>query len=276
MFAVIFLPNFRLQMALRWRGEWRAQPAAIVDEKGAVLELNDRARAVGVARGMAGPQALALLPPAHAQERTVQAALLEIAGSLSPEIEETAGGRATLDLRSAKVRDWTAWGAEIVRRFAALELQARVGAGPNPDLASLAARRAESVLVVQSPAAFLAQLAVSEIEPPPHLLAVLHDWGIHTLGQLTSLPRGDFADRLGPDADQLWQRAAGQTQRLLRLMRPVEEFAETFDFEQGIETTEPLLFLLRRFVDQLTLRLDGVHRVAAATRATAKQRAGNE
>ena len=285
MFAVIFLPNFRLQAALRWRGELRAQPVAIVDGqsgKGTILELNERAAAAGVARGMAGPQALArcpgiaLLPLAREQERTVQAMLLEVAGSLSRDIEETADGWATLDLRSAKMRDWPAWGEDIVRRFTALELQARIGVGPNPDLASLAARRAENVLVVQTPAAFLSQLAVSEIEPPPHLLAVLHDWGIHTLGQLTSLPRGDFADRLGPDADRLWQRAAGQTQRLLRLVRPVEEFAETFDFEQEIETTEPLLFLLRRFVDQLALRLDGAHRVAAEMRLTLPLENGSE
>jgi protein ImuB len=218
---------------------------------------------------MPSPQALArcpalvLLPRATAQERTVQAALLEIAGSLSPEVEATADGWATIDLRMAKVADWSTWGDAIVRRLAALELQGRVGVGPNPDLAYLAARRAEPLLVVHSPAAFLAQLALAEIEPPPHLLALLHDWGIHTLGQLTSLPRGELADRLGPDADRLWQRAAGQTSRLLRLVRPVEEFVEAFDFEHEIATTEPLLFLLRRFVDQLALRLDGAHRVAA-------------
>jgi protein ImuB len=119
------------------------------------------------------------------------------------------------------------------------------------------------VLLVQSPSVFLSQLAVTEIEPSTHLLTVLQEWGIHTLGQLTSLPRGDLADRVGPEADWLWQRAAGGTHRLLRLVRPPEEFAESFDFEQGIETLEPLLFILRRFIDQLLLRLDGVHRVAA-------------
>ncbi len=272
MFAVILLPEFRLQSALRMRAELRAQPVAVVDErthKGLVLELNAAAASSGVTVGMPSPQALArcaevvLLPRALAQEQAVQAALLEIACSLSPEVESTADGWATIDLRMAKVTDWSAWGAQTVQRLAALSLSGRVGVGPNPDLAYLAARRAEPVLVVHSPAAFLAQLAVSEIEPPPHLLALLHDWGIHTLGQLTSLPRGDLADRLGPEADRLWQRAAGQTRRLLRLVRPVEEFVEAFDFEHEIETSEPLLFLLRRFVDQLVLRLEGVHRVAA-------------
>lgn len=272
MFAVLLLPAFYLQAALRLRTELRGAPVAIVDErggKGAILERNAEAQSAGVAAGMAGVQALArcpaltLLPRLREQERVAQAALLQVAGALSPEVEATAEGVGTVDLRTVKIGDWPAWGKRIVAQLAALHLQVRVGVGPNPDLAFLAARQAGPVLVVQSPAAFLAQLAVAEIEPPPHLLAVLHDWGIHTLGQLTSLPRGELADRLGPDADRLWQRAAGQTERLLRLVRPAENFAETFDFEHEIETVEPLFFMLRRFLDQLALRLGAVHRVAA-------------
>jgi protein ImuB len=94
------------------------------------------------------------------------------------------------------------------------------------------------------------------------LLAVLGDWGIHNLAQLTSLPRGELMDRLGPDAARLWERAAGQTERPLRPVRPVEEFVEAFDFEREVETVEPLLFMLRRLLDQLAVRLGNVHRVA--------------
>lgn len=272
MFAVLLLPQFRLQAALRLRDELRCVPVAIVDErhgKGAILELNTPAAQAGVAAGMASVQALArcpilvLQPPSVAQECIAQAALIEIASSLSPDIEATADGYCTVDMRTVPVGDWQVWGRCIVETLDSLCLQVRVGVGPNPDLAFLAARRAEPVLVVQTPAAFLAQLAVAEIDPPPDLLAVLRDWGIHNLGQLTSLPRGELADRLGPEADRLWQRAAGQTQRLLRLVRPTDELAETFDFEQEIETVEPLLFMLRRFLDQLGHRLAAVHRVAA-------------
>ena len=36
--------------------------------------------------------------------------------------------------------------------------------------------------------------------------------------------------------------------RLLKLVPPPESFAETFEFENEIETIEPLLFMLRRFL----------------------------
>src|SRR5829696_7248029 len=210
MFAVLLLPNFRLQAALRSRQELRKQPVAVTDhETGAVLEFTPAAEAQGVRTGLPGVQALArcpkliLLPRAFAAESTVRNALLEAGASLSPSIEATADGCCTVDLRGARINDWPRWCDEVMAHLTALELQAQVGVAPNPDLAFLAARKAATSLVVQVPALFLAQLAVSEIDPLPNLQALLHDWGIHTLGQLTSLPRGELAARLGPDAERL-------------------------------------------------------------------------
>lgn len=51
-------------------------------------------------------------------------------------------------------------------------------------------------------------------------------------------------------------------ERPLLLVRAAEEFAEAFDFEREVETVEPLLFIVRRFLDQLAARLGNVHRVA--------------
>lgn len=269
--AVILLPNFRLQAVLRFREELGAGPVAVTDEtdtKGQVLEVNEAAARAGVAPGLTSPQAMArctklrLLPRSPAQEAATQAVLLEMAGTLSPEVEATAPGYVTVDLRGARKTDWMAMGARVVEEVAALRLTARVGVGGNPDLAFLAARHARPVLVVQTPAAFLANLAIHELEPSPEMLAVLREWGVHNLGQLTSLPRGELMDRLGPEAARLWERAAGRTGRPLRLVRPVEEFGEAFDFEHEVDSAEPLLFLLRRFLDDLTVRLARVYRVA--------------
>jgi protein ImuB len=94
------------------------------------------------------------------------------------------------------------------------------------------------------------------------ILAILHKWGIHTLGQFAALDKEQVGARLGPEAVRMWERANGQSNRLLKLVRPPESFEESFEFENEIETAEPLLFMLRRFLEQLSLRLRAIYLVA--------------
>ena len=94
------------------------------------------------------------------------------------------------------------------------------------------------------------------------ILGILHKWGIHTLGQLAALDKEELRARLGPEAVRLWERATGQANRLLKFVLPPESFDESFEFEHEIETAEPLLFMLRRFLEQLALRLGAIYLVA--------------
>src|SRR5215467_12506672 len=94
------------------------------------------------------------------------------------------------------------------------------------------------------------------------VFAILHKWGIHTVGQLAALNKEQLGVRLGPEAIRLWERANGQSGRLLKLVRPPESFEESFEFESEIETAEPLLFILRRFLEQLAIQLSGIYLVA--------------
>src|SRR5947208_6150251 len=100
------------------------------------------------------------------------------------------------------------------------------------------------------------QMEVQEI------FAILHKWGIHTLGQLARLDKEQLGARLGPEAIRMWERANGQSNRVLKLVRPPESFEESFEFEHEIETAEPLLFMLRRFLEQLAVRLSAIYLVA--------------
>lgn len=95
-----------------------------------------------------------------------------------------------------------------------------------------------------------------------HIIGILHKWGVHTLGQLAALDKEQVSLRLGPEAVRMWERANGQATRLLKLVQPPESFAESFEFENEIETIEPLLFMLRRFLQQLGLRLGALYLVA--------------
>jgi len=272
-FAALFLPQFSLQSVLRFREELRERPAALVDGsstgKGRVIELTAAAEAVGVTRGMTSPQALArcadltLLIRSPDQEKTVMGILLETAFTLAPGVEETAPGICTVDLHGAKIPDPERWTENVAARLAALRLNAKIGVAESPNLALLAARTANPALVVRDSMAFLAARPLDELSPSPALLRILHDWGIRDLGALTRLPASDVTARLGLEAGRMWEQAAGKSNRLLRYVRPPEIFEEFFEFEHEIETVEPLLFLLRRFLEQLTLRLQAVYRVAA-------------
>ena len=92
---------------------------------------------------------------------------------------------------------------------------------------------------------------------------LLHRWGMHTLGAFAALPRDQVVARLGGEAAKLWDRAAGRADRPLRLVRASEIFAEAMELEHEVETLEPLLFILRRFLEQLAARLAAAYRVAA-------------
>lgn len=93
------------------------------------------------------------------------------------------------------------------------------------------------------------------------ILTILHKWGIHTLGQFAALNREQLGARLGPEVIRMWERANGQSDRMLKLIRPPESFEESFEFENEIETAEPLLFMLRRFLEQFAIQLSGIYLV---------------
>ncbi len=98
------------------------------------------------------------------------------------------------------------------------------------------------------------------------ILEILHKWGIHTLGQLVALDKEDLAARLGSEAVGMWERANGQSNRPLKLVRQPVSFEESFEFENEIETAQPLLFMLRRFLQQLSFRLSAIYLVAKELR----------
>jgi protein ImuB len=124
-------------------------------------------------------------------------------------------------------------------------------------------RSARFVLEVQDERGFLSPLPLSLVDPPPDLAAILTGWGIRTLGALTALPKPEVGRRLGQAGIELWERAAGETDRPIEPCAPDATFAAALELEHEVETLEPLLFILRRLVDRLALQLTQADLVAA-------------
>src|SRR5260370_7352637 len=74
-------------------------------------------------------------------------------------------------------------------------------------------------------------------------IAILHKWGIHTLGQLAALDKEELRNRLGNDAVRLWERANGTATRLLKFVQPPETFDESFELDHHTQPPQPLLFI---------------------------------
>jgi protein ImuB len=262
--------------------------------KAHILQLTAAALKAGAQPGMSVSQARArcrdLLVRARSRvaEESAQAILLECAWSVSSFVENTAPGLVTIELRDSvssasgfSVREETqsflAFAepdvpqtpelTPIARRVHAhlgrLHFASQVGFGTTPDLAFLAAGNqsdGEDYRVFAS-GDDLAETSLCTLGLPEAMFEILQRWGIHTIGGFTALGRGDLVRRLGVEAGNYFDMATGRIDRALHCTQPAETFQECVEFEHEIETLEPLLFFLRRMVDQLLLRLGSIYRV---------------
>ncbi|PTX97520.1 hypothetical protein DB346_21240 [Verrucomicrobia bacterium LW23] len=283
-FAVLLVPEFRLQAVLRHSPLRPGVAAALVDRqerKAVVAECNAAARAAGVSAGLVQTQAMARCPnllvlsgnPVH--ERLAQEALMHAGEAFSPFVESTAPGVVTVELPPE--REWREadFMESAVRPLLSVGLGVCIGVAATPDLAAVAARNPRPgslppagyrVTLIEDADAFLAPLPVAKLQPGLELLAVLDLWGIRTIGQLRALPREEACQRLGPEAVRLWKLAEGGEVRPLKLVRPRELFAEKEELEYAVETLEALLFLLRRLLEKIAGRLAAAWMVAGRMR----------
>jgi protein ImuB len=278
MFAVIFIPNFSLQAVLRHEPELRGRAVALVDpglSKPVIVQLSAAARDCGVCEGLTASQATArcgeLLIKSRVlvQEASATEVLLQTAYAFSPNIENTGPGICTLELKRLPFRSNAAaveqWAWKIVEVMAQFNVEAKLGLAETPELALLAAKgAADPVLVLHSRE--VDSFPISALEPAPEILNILQRWGIRTVGELLGLGRDAVSERLGPAAMELFNRVSPDSPRPLKLVAPAAEFTEQMEFENEIETAEPLLFVLRRFTEQLSRRLELIYLVVAELR----------
>jgi protein ImuB len=244
--------------------------AALLDSDGIhVIELNKVAEDFGIQPGMSTSQALAraselvLYKRSPANEEHLQDTLLQLVYHYSPFIENSAPGIYTLDLRGKRIRKHSLWLRELLAQLRSIGLTAQAGVGLNPEIALQAAKIADPILEILEDGNQLQSLELETLAPSPFLLDILKTWGVRTLGALTRLPREEIGERLGLEALSLWDRAAGRSTKMLRLVQPPETFEESIDFEQPLETLEPLFFILRRFLERLTLRVESIYLLIA-------------
>jgi protein ImuB len=283
-YAVLLAPEFRLQAALRHSPQLREKAVALLEIQGAkprVREVNLPARTCHVQPGMTPTQAVARCPELHlvngnaGHERSAQETLLQTAESLSPFLESTQPGVVAAELPPERIFREEDLIGKLVVPLKALGLEIRIGIAGTPDLALLAARFADPVNIVTATASFLAPLPIAALQPSEELATVLESWGIRTIGQFVALPSAQVWERLGPEAIRFGKQAMGGRSRPLKLVKSQEFFAEEADLEHPVEMLEPLLFLLRRFLEQITARLAQAYLVVGKLRLVLRFETGS-
>ena len=268
-FAVIWVPHFSILAILRNELALVGLPVALISGEGRKAVVVDVSSEIThIMPGLPVPLAVARCPGLQLRECDIAAEIeakgiiLAAAFTLSPRVESTAHDCCTVDLQGADPERTEAEMHRQVLELRSLGLPIRIGAGETPLLARYAAQRADPVLIVKDRADFLRPLPLAFAEPTPAHAAVLHGWGIKTLGELTALPKGEIGDRLGPTGAALWERAKGESPRVLRLVEPSRSFAVAWGYEPPVESLEPLLFKLRRFAERIALELRSAGLVA--------------
>ena len=271
MYAVVHIADFALQ-ALR-RDPMEVRPVALIEAgpgaraKALLVALNSAARAARVELGMTAAQGqarcgeLLILDRSPVAEQKAREQLIKLAADITPDFEDTSLGTVTLDLSSAGCGQGWELGWEIVEELAETSIRARVGIALTPDLALMVAKCADpvrSIIGGNGNDDFIRHLPIDSLEPSADTAMVLTLWGISTVGDFMALPQAEVADRLGPDALDLWERASGKTTRLLRLLRPPADYSQSTGFDYEIESLEPLLFTLRRLLETVCARLKSV------------------
>lgn len=294
MYAAVLIPYFPLQAILRLHEEFRARPFAVLDSENRILQMTAVARESFVEPGMTPTQAMArcqkitLRARSPLQEASAQKALLQCASAFSPFLESTAPGLCTINLRglsefAAASHDELplelsdrahGWARRVIDRAGGLQLRAQIGLASDPDVARLAAEQAAPVLFVHRVEDFLSAVPLRAAGLPEHLLQIISRWGLKNIAELRALGRPELASRFGAEILEFLDRVAPPRIRPLTWITPEAEFTEGMELEKEIESLEPLLFILRRFLDQLARRLESVYLVAQEIKLTLQLSSG--
>ncbi|MDX1582789.1 MAG: DNA polymerase Y family protein [Thermoanaerobaculia bacterium] len=281
--ACFHIPLFSLAARLRSEPELRGEALAIVEGSGSrayVAVASKRARKLGIRSGMTLPQARAILPRLVARSRdsecehSAQEALLEVAESLSPRVEDAEDGVVFLDLegleglyrpdgkrsgREGKALPWEhAFASEAFRVAETAGLPVWIGIASSK-LAARVASESPRTPVIVSPGEetrFLAELPLERLDPEIEIATTLSRWGLSSIGDLAKLPEAEIATRLGEAGRRLHLAARGVDSRPIIPRVPPPQFREGTELEWPLVALEPFLFVARAALERLSQRME--------------------
>jgi protein ImuB len=268
--ACFHVPMFPLAARLRSEPDLIQEAVAIVEGNGNnahVTAATRRARKKGIHPGLSLPQARSILPKLIARgrdaacERTAQEALLEVAETFSPRVEDAGEGVAYVDVSGT---ERIFGGSEVehakaaITAIEAIGLPARVGIAASKLASRIAAELPQSPTIVApgEEASFLAPLPLVRLSPELEAADMLQRFGLTSIGDLARLPENEIASRLGEIGRDLHFAARGIDPRPLIPRALPPEFREGMELEWPLVSLEPFLFIANAALDRLSKRME--------------------
>ena len=267
--ACFYVPLFPLAARLRSEPDLLHEAVAIVEGNGSnahVVAATRRARKKGIRPGHSLAQARSIVPKLIARgrdaacERTAQEALLEVAETFSPRVEDAEDGVVFVDIAGTERHhaDEGELARAAIHAIECMSLSARVGIAASKLAARVAAELPATPTVVPAgeEAGFLAPLPLARLSPALEAAAMLDRFGLRSIGDLARLPESEIASRLGELGRDLHFAARGIDPRPLIPRALPPEFREGMELEWPLVALEPFLFIASAALDRLSKRME--------------------
>jgi protein ImuB len=269
LWACVLLPHLALDTVLR-RHPCPDQPLALVSgpvQRRVLSAVNEAAAARGLHRGQSIAAAEALCgdlcavdddPARRARARDFLAAW---AYRYSSQVSTDIPGALLLEVQGSLglFGPWPAFEARLRDDLAALGFRHRIALAPNAAAAAVLAGCHDG-LAVTTPDVLrgaLSQVPVARARLPGGAAPALERMAIRTLGQVLALPRASLGQRFGADVLAHLDRLLGQAHETLALYQPPDFFDAKIELNYDVESSQALLFPLRRLTADLAAYLAG-------------------
>lgn len=154
---------------------------------------------------------------------------------------------------------WPRFEAQLRQDLDELGFRHRIALAPNP-FAARALANAHDGLAITAPEPLqhaLGQLPVERSGLAPDAATSLRRMGLRKLRQIFALPRAALGKRIGAEALQHLDRLTGELATPLRHYQPPDAFEARIELNFDVESSQALLFPLRRLTGDLAAFLAG-------------------
>lgn len=260
--ACVLLPHLAIDAVLRHQPDPDAAHVLVTGpaQRRILHAVNPAARAAGLHAGMPLGAAQLLGSDFHlhvhdpAREAEARTMLAMWAYGFSSHVSLALPHALVLEIAGSRALfgAWPELGRRLSSELSAMGFRHRLVAAPNPHAAWVLARvhrelGVDDGLLLQA----LGHVPIASSGLPPDVVATLERSGLRKLRQAFALPRESMARRFPPDALAHLDALRAADPAPLPLFAPPDRFESRIEFEYEVESSQALLFPLRRLTADL-------------------------